>query len=99
MADKIPVVVGQSEEAPQTLGLGDHLEQRIANIDADTLRQSVSNLTGQLGTLFEDIKNVGDFKLKQVDVKLEISAEGGVALIGTAKAGATGAINLTFGVS
>ncbi len=49
--------------------------------------------------MFEDIKSVGDFKLSQVDVKLEINAEGGVALIGTAKAGATGAINLSFTAS
>jgi hypothetical protein len=97
MADTIPVVVGQTEEsAPQTLGLGDVIEKQIAEIDADTLRKSLTGLSSQLGTLFQDIKNVGGFKLSQVQVSLEISAEGGVALIGTAKAGARGAINLTF---
>lgn len=94
MADKIPVIVEAAQ--PQTLGLGDHWPPRTADIDAETLRQSLANLTGQLGKVFEDVKSVGDFKLKQVEVGLEISAEGGVALIGTAKAGTRGAIKLTF---
>ncbi len=96
MTDKIPVVVGDAESSPGVLGLGDQVEQRIAEIDADTLKQSLGKLTGQLDSLFRDIEAVGGFKLNQVEVSLEISAEGGVALIGTAKAGARGAISLTF---
>lgn len=100
MPSTIPVVI-EASAAPVTrgLGLGDHLERRIAEIDADTLRQSLASLTGQLETLFQDIKSVGGFKLSQVQVSLEISAEGGFALIGTAKASASGAISLTFSPS
>jgi len=49
-----------------------------------------------LDSLFQDLKAVGSFKLDQVEVSLEISAEGGVALIGTAKAGASEAVKLAF---
>jgi hypothetical protein len=97
MAGTIPVVVEPIEKAAvQTLGLRDHLEKFIADIDADTLRQSLTSLSTQLRTLFQDVKKVGDFKLSQIQVGIQISAEGGVALIGTAKAGASGTINLTF---
>ncbi len=96
MADKIPVVVGDTESPSNVLGLGDQVERQIAEIDVDTLKRSLSRLTGQLDSLFQDLKAVGSFKLDQVEVSLEISAQGGVALIGTAKAGAKGAIRLTF---
>jgi len=76
--------------------LGDHIKQHVAEIDVDTLKQSLSRLTGQLDSLFQDLKAVGSFKLDQVEVSLEISAEGGVALIGTAKAGASEAVKLAF---
>lgn len=36
------------------------------------------------------------YRLTEVQVQLEITAEGGVALIGSVKAGAKGAITLTF---
>jgi len=96
MTDKIPVVVGDTESSPEVLGLGDQVEQRIVEINTDTLKRSLGKLTGQLDSLFQDIKAAGGFKLNQVEVSLEISTEGGVALIGTAKAGAHGATSLTF---
>lgn len=92
----IPVIVEPGSELESgTLGLGD-VTSRIAQIDADALRQSINNLTGQIAGLFKDIKAVGDYKLKEVQVHLEVNAEGGVALIGNLKAGAKGAITLTF---
>ena len=100
MEEYISVVVEQVEESePQTLGLGDEIEKQIVkikDIPADALRKSLTGLTSQLETLFQDIKSVGGFRLTQVQVSLEINAQGGVALIGTAKAGASGAISLTF---
>ena len=92
----IPVIIEPvSELEAGTLGL-EEIAGRIAQIDADTLRQSIGNLTGQITGLFEDIKAVGGYKLTTVQVQLEITAEGGVALIGSLKAGAKGAITLTF---
>jgi hypothetical protein len=92
----IPVVVEpESELESGTLGL-ESVTGRIAQIDADTLRQSINNLTGQIAGLFKDIKAVGDYQLREVQVHLEVTAEGGVALIGNVKAGAKGAITLTF---
>jgi hypothetical protein len=92
----IPVIVEPGSELESgILGL-EGLTGRIAQIDAGMLRQSISNLTGQITSLFEDIKTVGSYQLKEVQVHLEITAEGGVALIGNLKGGAKGAITLTF---
>jgi hypothetical protein len=71
-------------------------EAAIEQIDAGRLQRSLSALAEQVSSLFQDIKNVGDFKLKEVQVAVEITAEGGVALIANARAGAKGAITLTF---
>ena len=92
----IPVIVEPASELEGgTLGL-EEIAGRVTQIDADILRQSINNLTGQITALFEDIKAVGNYKLTTVQVQLEVAAEGGVALIGSLKAGAKGAITLTF---
>lgn len=62
--------------------------------DSDKLKESLANLTTQLNTLFADIKQVGAFQLQQVQIQVEISAEGEILLIG--KAGVKGAVTLTF---
>ncbi|MFO1429395.1 MAG: hypothetical protein U1F76_04530 [Candidatus Competibacteraceae bacterium] len=92
----IPVIIEPvSELEGGTLGL-EEIAGRVTQIDADVLRKSISNLAGQITALFEDIKAVGSYKLTTVQVQLEITTEGGVALIGSLKAGAKGAITLTF---
>ena len=95
----LPIIIEDAEPVSETLD-GSILspEERIKNIDADKIRASISDLSEKISQILGDIKSVGDFKLKQVQLGVEISAEGGVALIGTAKAGAKGAITLTFEV-
>ncbi len=48
---------------------------------------SLADLSGKISQILQDIKNVGDFKLKKVELGVEISAQGGVSLIGSVKAG------------
>jgi len=71
---------------------------RTKKINTETLKESMSDLSEQISEILQNIKSVGDFKLQQVQLAVEISAEGGVSLIGTAKAGVKGAVTLTFGV-
>lgn len=94
----IPVIVEDTTSRPGTLSGGTLSDAGKKNIDTEKLRNSLSELSGQISEILQDIKNVGDFKLREVNLSVEISAEGGVALIGTAKAGAKGAISLTFSV-
>ena len=99
----IPVVVEPEKPTHsqnRTLsGSGSAVGRQIEQLDVDQLNQSITELSGKIGQLFKDIKAVGDYKLQEVEVQLEISASGGVSLIGNIQAGAKGAISLKFAPS
>ncbi len=95
----IPVIIDNDIEPEEdTLGLlsAESGEPRIKNLKIDTLRESLSHLSESAAGIFQDIKQVGEFRLKEIELQVEITAEGGFALVGMAKAGAKGAIKLTF---
>lgn len=69
---------------------------RSKAMDVGKLRESFAGLSAQVSTILRDVKKIGDFELKQVQLQVEISSEGGVHLVGTLKAGVKGAITLTF---
>jgi hypothetical protein len=71
-------------------------EVLLEYIPAERLRESLSKLCGGLSKIFSDIKAVGNFRLQEVTVQVEITAEGGISLIGTASVGGKGAITLKF---
>ena len=68
----------------------------VVPFDTAELAASLRGLSAQLGELFAGIREVAGFELQEVEVGLEISAEGGFNLIGNAKAGGKGAITLSF---
>ncbi len=68
----------------------------VKELDTGKLRKSLSNLSGQISEILQDIKTVGGFKLNEVVVSVEIGSEGGISLIGTVKAKASSAISLKF---
>lgn len=80
-------------EVREILGRG---ASAVVPFDTAELAASLRGLTSQLGELFGDLRAVGGYELREVQVGLEISAEGGFNLIGSAKAGGKGAITLTF---
>ena len=82
--------------AREVTGRGGRGVTDLIPLNTEELAASLRELTGELGKLFGDIRRVGGFELQQVQVGLEISAEGGFSLIGSAKAGGKGAITLTF---
>jgi hypothetical protein len=83
--------------SPGTLGLGSERRgPKVKELDTDKLRDSLTGLSAQLQEVFRDIKQVGDFQLKQVQVSVEVNAASGFVLIGSASIGAKGAITLTF---
>ena len=99
----ISVVLGPANtraEVPEEATLGPrNLVHRLTGpveISVDTLRASLTKLTENLSTLLADLKAVGGFELAEVQVAVELTAEGGVNLIGNLTAGAKGAMQLTF---
>ena len=99
----ISVVLGPTAsqaEFPDEATLG---PRQVANrmlapveISVDRLRGSLAKLTGNLSDVLADLQAVGGFELAEVQVAVELTAEGGVNLIGNLTAGAKGAIQLTF---
>ncbi len=69
---------------------------RVVPFDTAELAESLRALSTQLGDLFGGLRAVAGYELQEVQVSLEVSAEGGFNLIGSAKAGGKGAITLTF---
>lgn len=102
--DEIPVVLpfpvetakGTGTKARFLGGEKSSMDNRIQHLDAAKLRESLGALSGQIASVLQDIKKVGDYQLTAVEVSVEVTAEGGVALIGSLKAGAKGAIKLRF---
>jgi hypothetical protein len=92
-AREIEPGVARGREIREGFGAGG---SRVVPFDTAELAASLRGLTGQLGELFGGLRDVGGFELQQVQVGLEVSAEGGFNLIGSAKAGGKGAITLTF---
>ncbi len=95
----IPVIVEEQEERRSgTLGgpRSGKAKTGVRNMDSGRLKESLSQLSKGAAEIFQDIKSVGDFQLTEVQMQAEITAEGGFALVGLAKAGMKGGITLKF---
>jgi hypothetical protein len=94
----IPILFPESSESTSdTLGvLTPDPDEMIKEIDVEKIKESLKDLTGKLTGIFEEIKTVGRFDLNTVQLAVQVSAEGGVALVANAKAGMSGTITLTF---
>jgi hypothetical protein len=68
----------------------------VASIPVETLRANFREATQMLSEALGDIHNVGTFELQEVEVGVEVSAEGGVQFVGTAKVAGSGSIKLKF---
>ena len=71
-------------------------EAVLRRLPAERLRDSLSAICGAVVGFLGDVKRVGSYRLKEIEIHVEVTAEGGVNLIGTTKLGGTGAIKLTF---
>lgn len=94
----LPVVFPlESDDEPETLGiLTPSRGVTIREVDAEKVRRSLKDLTRTISGILEDVKAVGQYNLDSVQLAVQISAEGGVALVANAKAGISGTITLKF---
>jgi len=69
---------------------------KMIEVSEEKLQESLRDMTISLGNILTNIQKVNTAKLSTIEVGLEISAEGGVTLIGSATAGVTAAITLKF---
>ncbi len=76
--------------------LAERTETVLVELDTAQLRNEIERVTRLVSGILADHTDGPTFRLKEASVSLEISAEGGVSLIGTLTAGAKGAVTLTF---
>lgn len=69
---------------------------RVQQIGKDTLQHSIRLLSKSISEMLNSIEPVTGYQLDQFCIQAEITAEGGIALLGSAKVGATGGVTLTF---
>jgi Trypsin-co-occurring domain 1 len=93
MEDTISVIVAQ-ENTKSIFGSG---TPRQVEIPVEKLKASLSSLVARLRDATSDIAaGAAGLSLKELEVGVELTAEGGVSLIGTAKVGGTASLKLTF---
>jgi hypothetical protein len=86
----------RSYEAKGLFRGGDEAEVRLRNLPVERLKENLQRLCQGFAAVLADIRAVGSFRLKEVTLNVEVTAEGGFQLIGTATVGGKGAITLTF---
>lgn len=102
MSGTIEVIVNATPPQPAGGGTKSILGSNVASatvsksVDTGALKASLTRLTEGLGEMFGDLRAVGGMELDEVEVGIEITAEGGVKLIGTATVGATASVTLKF---
>ena len=69
---------------------------RIQQIPVETLKHNLTAVSQSVMDALEDIKHVGQFRLQEVTLQVEVTVDGGINLIGTANLGGKGAITLKF---
>lgn len=93
------LVLDQDEGSEDAMGgLFNHdapvrLREIPAEIFRESLRRTISSLSSVLGEIGSESLGM---PLREVQIGAQVSASGGVQLIGTAQAGTTGAITLIF---
>ncbi|MCK9441899.1 MAG: hypothetical protein M0Q13_10825 [Methanothrix sp.] len=68
----------------------------LKHIPIDLLKNNLANVSHSMISVLEDVKHIGQFRLKEITIQVEVSSDGGINLIGTASLGGKGAITLTF---
>ena len=76
---------------------GPEPEAIIRKIPVEALQDNLKSFVQSVSEAFKHLPRVGDFALKEVELNIEVTASGGIALIGTASVEAKGAISLRFG--
>ena len=97
--DTIPLVVNVQDDdsAKRVKGwFSSDQDTGVADVPIKSLKENLTTVCQGVATVLTDIRKVGGFELKTVTLQVEVSASGGVSLIGTANVAGKGAITLTF---
>ena len=90
VATTLPIlvsVVSQSDQGVKGAWFTAADALAIVDVPIDVLQSNLAALSSTILSLLSGIAPIENFRLKEVRVQIEISAEGGVTLIGSAKVG------------
>jgi hypothetical protein len=96
MANTIRTIVSPVSPSEEKGLLNRPMLPIVADVDLTSLKANLAKLTRDLSELFAAQPTDSAFSLTQIEVGVEITAEGGVNLIGSMTAGAKASISLTF---
>jgi hypothetical protein len=96
---ELAIYIEEEKQSPAgTLGgttrSGSSKKTNIGSLSAEKLRESIAALSGEFAAIIRDTKEVGGFRLKEIQIQAGIDAKAGIVLIGSA--GVKGSITLTF---
>lgn len=95
--ESIPFLVSLPDEDDQVKGIfSPDADIAVRELPTERLRENLTRVCEEVASMVKDVKKIGSFQLKQLTIQVEVTAEGGIELIGTAKLGGKGAITLTF---
>jgi hypothetical protein len=92
----LPIYVSEDSEVEGKGILSPSGEAVLRHLPISELNSNLAEVCGSFLEVLEGIRQVGRFRLQTAKVNVEVSAEGGIEFIGTAKLGGKGAIELTF---
>ena len=69
-------------------------EPALIRLSQDTLKQNMARFLESVKGLLSAMPAAGGLHIEEIEIKVEINAEGGILLIGAATAGVTGGITL-----
>jgi hypothetical protein len=95
----LPFLVRDDTEDEETMGLFRRGEAGITlrEIPAEIFKASLKRTISMLDSVLSEVADQSlGMRLQEVQIGVEVSASGGIQLIGTAQAGTTGAITLVF---
>lgn len=65
------------------------------SVRIEELKRNLSGFLGSIGPMFSDIeKTIGDLELKEITIKVGVSAGGKIGLIGSVESGVEGGITI-----
>lgn len=97
-ADEVPDVPTSGQGTKGLLRGRDGFEFAAVKVRTDQIKANLEKTVEELRSIFESLAEANQkFPLKEVQVSFEISAKGGIRLIGSSEIEGRGGITLVFG--
>lgn len=98
-SDSIEMAFPDDESRSMLPGPLEPLRTRVLSVRKEALAKSLSEMVANMNDVLRDVqKETATALLTEVSVAIQFNTEGGISWIGSAKAGSSSAMTLTFQV-